>query len=81
MGKLFTIKLHSPGVKALLQDPKVTDLEGRAARIAAAAGEGMEADLTIGPQRARASVRTATPEAMVAEATNRDLTRAIDAGR
>jgi hypothetical protein len=58
-----------------------SDLDRRARAIAAAAGDGMEADSGTGPNRARASVRTVTREAMEAEATDRALTRAVDAGR
>ncbi len=57
------------------------DLRGRAARIAAAAGEGMEVDYDVGSKRARASVRTATFAAMRAEATTRALSRSLGAGR
>jgi hypothetical protein len=57
------------------------DLRGRASRIATAAGDGHEVELAVGRVRARASVRTATFEAMRAEAENRTLSRAIDAGR
>ena len=57
------------------------DLKDRAARIAAAAGEGMETDYAVGRNRARASVRTATFAAMRAEAKDRALSRALDAGR
>ena len=57
------------------------DLQARARRIAAAAGEGMEVDYAVGARRARASVRTASFAAMRAEAKNRALSRALDAGR
>lgn len=57
------------------------DLERRAQRIAAAAGGGVEAEASVGPNRARAAAFTATFEAMHDEATNRSLTRALDAGR
>lgn len=61
----------------------LSDLESRASRIAAAAGGEPDYEVTsqIGANRARASVITATPEAMYDEATRRTLTRAIDAGR
>lgn len=76
------IKLNSSGVRALLKDPAVEqDLMARAKRIAATAGRGMVATSTTGRKRALAMVRTASTEAMVAEATSRALTRAIDAGR
>lgn len=76
------IKLHKQAVRALLRSNEVlTDLQKRATDIAVAAGPGMEVDTEIGRNRARASVRTATPEAVRAEAKDRDLTKAIDAGR
>lgn len=65
--------LKSPGVQA--------DLRRRGARIAARAGSGMEVESSVGANRARVSVRTATPAARRAEAEDRALTRAIDAGR
>lgn len=76
------IKLNRAGVRALLRDPKVeADLARRARAIAAAAGPGHQVDSSIGRNRARAAVITETVEAKLAEATDRDLTRAIDAGR
>lgn len=76
------VVINRAGVRQLLQSPEVrADLERRANAIAAAAGDGMEADSAVGPTRARASVRTATHDAVVAEATDRTLTRALDAGR
>lgn len=82
-GASIRIELNIAGVNALMTDPAVqADLDERAARMADAAGEGFEAS----PGRphkwvARAYVHTATAEAMRAEATDRALTRAIDAGR
>lgn len=76
------VKLNRKGVRELLQSSEVqADLERRANAIAAAAGEGMEVDSGVGRTRARASVRTATREAVLAETQNRALTRALDAGR
>lgn len=76
------IKLISSGVKTLLRSHAVKkDLEARANRIAAAAGPGMAVASTYGRTRALAMVYTDTPEAMAAEASERRLTRAIDAGR
>lgn len=57
------------------------DLETRAERVAEQAGPGMEADTFVGRNRCRASVITATPEAMEAEARDHALTRALDAAR
>lgn len=76
------IVLNRKGIRALLRSPEVlADLERRAERIAATAGDGMEASAMVGKNRARASVITATSEARKAEATRRALTRAIYAGR
>lgn len=76
------VRVNNRAVRALMNDPKVkAELERRAARIAAAAGPGMEVDSQNYERRARASVRTATNAARRAEATGRALTRAIDAGR
>lgn len=79
---LYRIKLNHKGVRALLRSPQVlADLERRARAIAAAAGPGHRVESGVGRNRARAAVVTETPEARHAEATERNLTRAIDAGR
>ena len=76
------VRLNSHGVRELLRSGDVlADLTGRATAIASAAGEGYEADSAVGRTRARASVRTATPEAVRAESRDKTLTRAIGAGR
>lgn len=82
MAEKIRIEISSAGIQALLKSPEVqADLEGRARRIAAAAGDGMEVSSRIGKTRARASVITATRKARKAEAVDRALTSAIDAGR
>lgn len=82
MAKNVRIKLNRKGVQALLRGPEIqADLERRANAIAAAAGPGFDVDTFVGRNRARADVATGTHEARKAEATNRVLTRAIDAGR
>lgn len=83
MGK-SDIKLTRSGPRLVRQSAGVAaDMAARAARIAAAAGPGMQVDTSItgGRGRARASVTTVTHGARRAEATNRALTRAVDAGR
>ncbi len=76
------VRINRKGVRELLRSREVlSDLERRANAIAAAAGEGMEVDSEVGRNRARASVRTATREAVLAETQQRALTRALDAGR
>jgi hypothetical protein len=82
MAEKIRIEVNSAGIQALLKSAEVqADLEDRARRIAAAAGDGMEASSRLGKTRARASVITATRKARIAEATDRALTSAIDAGR
>jgi hypothetical protein len=69
------------GIAELLKLPGLgDDLASRAQAIADVAGPGHEVRAMTG-RRARASVVTVTYEAMLAEARNRNLTRAIDAGR
>jgi tRNA A37 threonylcarbamoyltransferase TsaD len=76
------IEMDSGGIQELLKSAGVqADLKSRADRIAAAGGPGMEAGSRIGKTRARASVITATRKARLAEANDRALTRALDAGR
>lgn len=76
------IVLNRKGIRDLLRSDEVRrDLERRADAIAAAAGPGHVVDSEIGPNRARASVRTDTIDAMIDEATSRNLTRSLDAGR
>lgn len=78
----FRIEVNSAGIRSILQSSEVQEfLRAKAERIAAAAGDGMEVSSTIGATRARASVTTATRAAMLAEANDRALTSAIDAGR
>lgn len=76
-------KANRAGFIALRNSSEVmADLGSRASRIAAAAGEGMEVrGPERGRQRARAAVLTATFPAMHREATDRALTRALEAGR
>lgn len=76
------IVLNRKGIGDLLRSEEVRqELVRRATKIAAAAGPGHVVDSEIGPNRARAVVITATAEAMVAEATDRRLSAALDAGR
>ena len=78
------IKLTRDGPRRIRESAGVAaDGAARGARVAAAAGAGMRTItyITGGRGRARTVVVTATGEAMRAEATNRSLTRAIDAGR
>ena len=76
------IKINSDAVAKLLRSEEVrADLEARGARIAAAAGEGVEAETLQGRDRVSVIVSTRTTEARRNEAEDRSLTRALDAGR
>lgn len=77
------VVLNGAGFVALLQSPEIQgDLKRRADAIAAAAGPGMVASaVQVTGKRSRVSVHTDTFEARKAEAVDRALTRAIDAGR
>ncbi|MFB7798936.1 hypothetical protein [Isoptericola sp. NPDC056134] len=85
MTTTIRLKLNHKNIRALLRsEPIRADIERRARAVAAAAGgeeKGFEVDVRVGSNRVRASVRTATREAREAEATDRTLTRALDAGR
>lgn len=76
------VTLNRKNIRELLRSEAVrADLVRRAENIAAAAGPGHKVESEIGRNRARAAVITTTAEAMVAEARDRNLTRAFDAGR
>jgi hypothetical protein len=76
------IKVNRDGVRALLASADVSsDLASRGKRIAEAAGDGFDVSVTRNRDRAVVFVRTASVEAMKAEAEDRALTFAIDAGR
>lgn len=79
---LIGFRVHGDGVRKLLRSDEVrADLERRAQAIADRAGSGFAAESEVGSNRARAVVYTADFDAMLAEAQQRTLTRAIDAGR
>lgn len=75
------VVVNRQGVSELLKVTVAPLLKEIADDIDAAAGPGFEVNTEVGPNRARAEVRTATLEARLAEAKDRALTRAIDAGR
>lgn len=80
--KSVRIETNKAGIIALLQSAEVqNDLAARAGRIASAAGEGFEATSTSNRDRAVAFVSTTDYDSRKAEAEDRALTRAIDAGR
>lgn len=70
---------------AIRRSPEVVaDLERRARAIRAAAGgddADFEVETFIGRSRARVTIRTANRAGMLAEARDRALTRAMEAGR
>lgn len=82
MAANIIVELNRAGVRDLLRSEEVrAELERRARAIASAAGEGFEVETFKGRNRYRVQVRTATELARRAEATDRTLTRALDAGR
>lgn len=88
MADKIKIVLNHGGVSSILKGSEIqANLAARAARIAATAtanagpGAVFGHDVNVGPNRARAGVWTQNAEAMRAEAKDRALTRAIDAGR
>lgn len=67
---------------ALLKEAGVlADVRARAQRVADAAGEGYEMNSSAPRKRARASVVTATGEAIRDNAENQTLIRSLEAGR
>lgn len=84
MVKKIRVKMNSAGARAILRSAKVqADLERRGRAVAAAAGgePDFEVESQVGSNRVRTSVRTATQKAREAEANDRALIRALDAGR
>jgi hypothetical protein len=84
MAKKVRIKLNSAGARDLLRSPEIAaDIDDRTRRIAEAAGGSpdFEASVVVGTNRVHGSVNTATQAGREAEANDRALTRAIDAGR
>lgn len=80
--KGLRLKLNNAGVRALLASAEISsDLENRGNRIAQAAGDGVEVEVTKNRDRTVVFVTTETTDAKKAEAEDRALTRAIDAGR
>lgn len=80
--KGFRLKINRKGIIGVLTSAEVTrDLSSRGKKIADAAGEGVEVTTTRNRDRAVVFVRTETFEAKKAEAEDRTLTRALDAGR
>ncbi len=79
---MSNIKINPRGIEQLLKEQGVRDdLERRAHRIAAAAGDGHKVDSQVGSKRARAAVITDGYEAARREARSKSLTSAVDAAR
>lgn len=75
-------KLNRAGVRQLLRSPAMqAEVKRRAQRIATAAGPGHEVQVVQGRNRARATVRTVTDEAKIAQQAHQNLTNSIGAGR
>lgn len=82
MAPLIKVKFRPGAVEALEKSPEMQQvLLEHGQRMADAAGDGFEAEVNVGSTRARCTVFTATVDAMLSEATDRTLTRSIDAGR
>jgi len=82
MAKRVRIEINKQGVRDLLLSREVAaDIDRRAGKVAAAAGPGFVVKSNNTSERHRAVVVTDTHEARRAEAKDRALTRAIDAGR
>jgi len=79
---LTKVVLNGSGVRELLRSSDVlADLERRAQAIASQAGPHFAVATEIGANRARAVVHSIDYDGALAEAHDRTLTRAIDAGR
>ena len=83
MAKKAVVKLNIRGINAVMKSPGVVQVLGSEARqIAAAAGPGFDSTVdNTHPWVARAWVRSETHAAMVAEARNKALTRAVGQAR
>lgn len=80
--KKVKLEFNRAGFNAVRHDPAiVADIRRRAEAIAAQAGDGFEVIETDNASRAGALVVATTYAARKAEATDKVLTKAIDAGR
>lgn len=79
--KKADLKLNRKAMARILKEESVPVVRRITEQIAAAAGPGFEGDVQIGRNRARGIVGTTDYESRKAEAEERALTRAIDAGR
>jgi hypothetical protein len=82
MASNVRVDINHAAIRDIERSREAQDLLLRIAeRIRDAAGDGFEAAVEIGTNRARAAVYTRTPRAMVVEARDHVLLRALDAGR
>lgn len=80
--KISKIEFDYKAFNAYRRSPEVQDeISKRVNAIAAAAGEGFEAEMKVIPQRAIGVVKSTTYQAKRAEAEDKVLTHAIEAGR
>lgn len=78
----FRFVLNRKGVRELLRsNGMMAAVEKPARKIANAAGPGHEVETFRGRNRVRATVRTTTSDAAIAEQAHKNLTNAIKAGR
>lgn len=80
----FRLEIHNEGFAEVRKSPAIqAQLHAMGERIASAAGGGGDFEVIDSPgrDRARVVVVTATAEGKRAEAEDRALTRALDAGR
>ena len=77
------VTLNRRAVRALLKSAEVSkELERRANKVRNAAGSAdHEVEMWTGRNRARATIRTSTYEGRSKEATGRNLSGSLDAGR
>jgi hypothetical protein len=82
MATKIKLEMNIPAMIRVMQSPGVmAELTSRANRVRAAAGPGHMVTSRVGRTRARVSVITASGDAMRREATERSLTRALNAAR
>lgn len=80
--KVTRIVFKSAGFRRILRSQAVmADLSRRGRAIAAAAGDGVGVQASVGANRARVTVATETRDAAKREAEDKTLTSAIGAGR
>lgn len=79
---VMRLQWHLKAFREVRTSPEMTaDVARRVNAIAAAAGEGYEAETETLPTRARGAVYTRSAEAIYDNAKNNTLVRSLDAGR